>query len=95
VCIIPDRASIDARSASIPAAWLNAISLVARDMTSHSRGALRPSLAKQCPSSRRGRRECRVFVAPVALRAVKKARKQVTTGTPKHSGIPCTTVYGL
>jgi hypothetical protein len=25
----------------------------------------------------------------------KKARKQVTTGTPKQSGIPCTMVYGL
>src|SRR5262249_28120106 len=25
----------------------------------------------------------------------KKARKQVTTGTPKRSGIPCTMVYGL
>ena len=26
---------------------------------------------------------------------VKSARKQVTTGTPKQSGIPCTMVYGL
>jgi hypothetical protein len=47
------------------------------------------------PPKNRGRRECRVFVAPAALRAGKKARKQVTTGTPKLSGIPCTTVYGL
>jgi hypothetical protein len=30
-----------------------------------------------------------VFVAPAALRATKKARKQVTTGTPKQSGTPC------
>jgi hypothetical protein len=66
-----------------------------RDMDSHSRGTSCPSLAKQCPSFEEGRRECRVFVAPAALRAGKKARKQVTTGTPKHSGIPCTTVYGL
>jgi len=41
------------------------------------------------PLKFRGRRECRVFVAPAALRATKKARKQVTTGTPKQSGIPC------
>jgi hypothetical protein len=26
---------------------------------------------------------------------VNKARKQVTTGTPEHAGIPCTMVYGL
>jgi hypothetical protein len=26
---------------------------------------------------------------------VKKARKQVTTGPPKHSGFPCAVVYGL
>jgi hypothetical protein len=63
-------------------------------MDSHSRGTSCPSLAKQCPS-KKGRRECRVFVAPAALRAGKKARKQVTTGTLKHSGIPCTMVYGL
>src|SRR5690242_7240868 len=33
--------------------------------------------------------------APAALRAMKKARKQVTTGTPKRSGIPCTMVLRL
>ena len=33
--------------------------------------------------------------APAALRATKKARKQVTTGTPKQSGIPCAMVLRL
>jgi hypothetical protein len=36
-----------------------------------------------------------MHAAPAALRAMKKARKQVTTGTPKRSGIPCAMVYGL
>jgi hypothetical protein len=39
-------------------------------------------------SELRGRRECRALFAPAALRAVKKARKQVTTGTPNIFGIP-------
>jgi hypothetical protein len=57
------------------------------------RDAMRPGDAMNfAPSDKRGRRECRVFVAPAALRAVKKARKQVTTGTPEQSGIPCTMV---
>ena len=46
-----------------------------------------------CRFSRpRGRRECRMPAAPAALRAEKKARKQVTTGTPQHDGIPCAMV---
>src|ERR1700760_4115319 len=43
----------------------------------------------------RGRRECRALIAPAALRASKKARKQVTTGTPKRAGIPCAMVLRL
>ena len=48
-----------------------------------------------CPSEIRGHRECRCSIAPAALRAMKKARKQVTTGTPKTSGIPCAMVLRL
>jgi hypothetical protein len=64
-------------------------------MLQHPRGSICPSSASSLSLQKTGRRECRVFVAPAALRAGKKARKQVTTGTPKLSGIPCTTVYGL
>jgi hypothetical protein len=37
-----------------------------QNMTPHSRGAMHPSFARQCPSINRGRRECRVPNAPAA-----------------------------
>jgi hypothetical protein len=49
-----------------------------------------PSLARQCPSEIRGRKECRMHAAPIASRAkTKKHTSKVTTGTPKQAGIPC------
>jgi hypothetical protein len=43
-----------------------------------------------------GRRECRMLDRTRSLACeVKSARKQVTTGTPKQSGIPCTMVLRL
>jgi hypothetical protein len=39
------------------------------DTTLHSRGAMRPSFAKHCPSKTRGRREDRVRAAPAVSRA--------------------------
>jgi hypothetical protein len=50
----------------------------------------------RCPSESRGRRECRCIDRTRSLACKRKnARKQVTTGTPKQSGIPCAMVYGL
>jgi hypothetical protein len=43
----------------------------------------------------RGRRESRALNTPAASCAVKKARKQVTTGTPDHTGLPCAMVLTL
>ena len=48
-----------------------------QNMSFRSRGALRPSDARTlCPSDQRGRRECRMRVAPVAACATKKHRRQ-------------------
>src|SRR5689334_1971238 len=63
--------------------------------SSRSRGRNARGMHRHEALEKGGRREHRVFVAPAALRAMKKARKQVTTGTPKQSGAPCTMVYGL
>ena len=52
-------------------------------------------LHRSVPLQERGRRECRVFVAPAALRAVKKARKQVTASTPIHPAFPARWFTGL
>src|SRR5690349_7568357 len=65
-------------------------------MEERSRGKICPSYESSTALiKQRGRRECRALIAPAALRAVKKARKQVTTGTPKRSGIPCAMVLRL
>ena len=55
---------------------------------------LRPGFAIRCPSGERGRRECRALNAPAASWAEKGRRPTsiVTTGSPKHSGIPCAMV---
>ena len=62
-----------------------------------SRGAVRPSSEwVSCPSKIRGRRESRVLDVPAASRANdREAHEPVTTGSPQHSGFPCTMVYGL
>jgi hypothetical protein len=57
-----------------------------------SRGAMRPSCAKSCPSKNRGRRESRVPVAPAAACAVVESTRvshHRSTGTP---GLPCAMV---
>jgi hypothetical protein len=66
-----------------------------QDKVSLSRGAIRPSSAV-CMSLRisRGRRECRVPVAPMAPCAMKSTGVG-TTGTPDQPGIPCTMVLRL
>jgi hypothetical protein len=59
-------------------------------MTSHSRGTKCPSLASSIAhrkSEGAGKAGC--FAHPQPCVQVKKARKQVTTGPPKHSGLPC------
>ena len=57
----------------------------------YSRGANHPGFAKHRPSKNRGRRECRVLQRTRSLACkMKKAHELVTTGSPKHSGIPCT-----
>jgi hypothetical protein len=62
----------------------------------HSRGADAPEFCVNLvPHRSRGRRECRCSTAPAASRVVKRTRELVTTGTPKQSGTPCATVYGL
>jgi hypothetical protein len=48
----------------------------------------RPGRCQTSSLQIRGRRECRTLVAPAALRAKIKARKQVTTVTPETPGIP-------
>jgi hypothetical protein len=61
------------------------------DMTSRSRGALRPRLASSfVPLRNRGRREDRVLAAPAVSRAIcanKTAHEH--TGQREHSGLPC------
>jgi len=61
------------------------------DITSRSRGALRPSFASSFAlSSIRGRREDRVLAAPAVSRAIcanKCAHEH--TGQREHSGLPC------
>jgi hypothetical protein len=47
------------------------------------------------PSDREGAGSTACSSHPQPCVQVKKARKQVTTGTPKQSGAPCTMVYGL
>jgi hypothetical protein len=46
-----------------------------------------------CPSKNQGAGNAGATIAPAALRAMKKARKQVTTGTPP--AFPARLVYGL
>ena len=64
------------------------------DTAPHSRGAICVRALREPVSLHdRGRRECRVFCAPAASYAEwKKHTSIVTTGSPKRSGIPCTTV---
>src|SRR5690349_20498886 len=61
------------------------------DMTSPSRGALRPRFASSFgPLRNRGRREDRVLAAPAVSRAIcanKTAHEH--TGQREHSGLPC------
>jgi hypothetical protein len=62
-----------------------------QDTRSHSRGTiLRPSDAEDTSLEKnRGRRECRALDAPIASRVnEKQTHELVTTGSPKHSGIP-------
>src|SRR5262249_47655780 len=47
------------------------------------------------PRKIRGRRESRVFCAPVASCAAKKHTSKYTTGPPKQSGLPCAMAYDL
>ena len=66
------------------------------DVKKHSRGTHAPeSCIINVPQEREGAGNAGCSSHPQPCVQVKKARKQVTTGTPKHSGIPCTTVYGL
>jgi hypothetical protein len=63
------------------------------DMRRPSRGAARPSCARNLSLETRGRRECRVPVAPAASRAkIKKHTSVVTTGSPVSPSIPCAMV---
>ena len=66
------------------------------DMTKHSRGMICPSSAKAITlevQRAQGMPVLRTHPQPCVQ--VKKARKQVTTGTPKRSGIPCAMVLRL
>ena len=61
------------------------------DMTSRTRGALRPRLASSfVPLRNRGRREDRVLAAPAVSRAIcANKRAHEHTGQREHSGLPC------
>jgi hypothetical protein len=63
-------------------------------MRERSRDEIRPSLAGHHPQKSGGRRESRMLAAPMA-RLQQKKQAAVTTGTPKHAGLPCAMVYGL
>jgi hypothetical protein len=52
-------------------------------------------LPNSCPSEIGGRRECRVFCAPAASCAVRKAHELETTGTPNSPAFPARWLYGL
>jgi hypothetical protein len=57
---------------------------------------LRPGFAKiRVPLENRGRRECRVHVAPTALRANAKDARRPTQVRRNHSGTPCAMVLRL
>jgi len=60
-------------------------------MTPHSRGTTCPSLASSIAALEKseGAGKAGCFAHPQPCVQVKKARKQVTTGPPKHSGLPC------
>src|SRR6266550_3305535 len=59
------------------------------DTHSHSRSANAPKLFKaNHPRETRGRRECRMRVAPEAACAAKKAHALATTGTPHQPAFP-------
>src|SRR5690349_24213510 len=51
--------------------------------------------ANFAPSANEGAGNAGCLSHPQPCVQVKKARKQITTGTPKQSGAPCTMVYGL
>ena len=61
-----------------------------------SRGAERPSFVERVPrkSEGAGKAGCAMHPQP-RVQMIKKAHEPVTTGSPQHSGFPCTMVYGL
>jgi hypothetical protein len=60
------------------------------DAATRSRGANGAQVVLVVSLRRKGSRECRVFCAPAASHAKQSEHTSVvTTGTPKHSGIPC------
>jgi len=64
-------------------------------MIQHSRGTKCPGDASiVVPRKDRGRKEGRMLAAPMA-RLQQKTQAAVTTGTPKHAGLPCAMVYAL
>jgi hypothetical protein len=77
--------------------WLDSglLRFARNDEFPHSRGMICPSLAKQYPRKTEGAGNTGCTPHPQPCVQKKKARKQVTAGTPKRSGIPCAMVYGL
>jgi hypothetical protein len=70
-----------------------ALAMTVRVKTTHSRGINCPSSVKHHPRRIGGRRECRVLNGTRSLVCeVGKHTSIVTTGWPKHSGIPCAMV---
>ena len=63
-------------------------------MPQHSRGLICPGLAIASSLEKQRAQGRRVFCAPAASCAVKKAHEIVTTGTPKQPGLPCAMAYG-
>src|SRR5258706_7112315 len=67
------------------------------DMHTHSRGATRPSFARQCPSIDRGRRECQALDAPAPSRAKLSEAPEHSPHryTGNHPAFPAQWFYGL
>jgi hypothetical protein len=92
------RAQRTLRVGSRRTRWM-ALARVPRDgrQRHHSRGARRArGHAKSCPSGNQegaGNAGCLMHPQPRVL--WKKAHELVTTGPPRHSGIPCTMAYDL
>src|SRR5262249_46711527 len=85
---VPDRASLVRDDSEFEVSSDSTVKQQSGHNRPHSRGTKCPSDASSVTPENRGRRECGARSHPQPCVQWKKARKQVTTGTPKRSGIP-------